>query len=79
MIQLAHDVDFLSKLLETLFSFHEAEVETFYRVLDTSGFVGDEPNKAGDARTKDGTIMNAIIDFLDRFTEWYLDVSRARH
>ena len=76
MIELAHDVNFLSKLLETFLGFHETKIETLHSIFDTGGFVRDEPNKAGNAGAKDGTVMYAIIDLLNRFAEWYLCIKR---
>ena len=77
MIELAHDVNFLSKLLETFLGFHETQIETLHCILDTGGLVRDEPNEAGNAGAKDGTVMHAIVDLLNRLAEWYLGARRA--
>ena len=72
VIELAHDVDLLSELLESLLGFHEAEVETFHSIFDTGGFVRNEPNEAGNARSEDGAVMHAIINFLNWLAKRYL-------
>ena len=77
MIELAHDVNFLSKLLETFLGFHETKIETFHCILDTGSLVRDEPHEAGDAGAKNGAVVHTIIYFLNRFTEWYLGARRV--
>ena len=57
--------------------FHETQIETLHCILDTGGLVRDEPNEAGNAGAKDGTVMHAIVDLLNRLAEWYLGARRA--
>jgi hypothetical protein len=77
MIQLAHDEDLFSKLLETFRRVNEPKVKTLNGILDSSGLVGHKAYKARDTRTQDRSVVNTIINFFDGFSERNFNVNHV--
>jgi hypothetical protein len=72
MIELTHDEDFVAQLTETFGTVNETNVEAFDGVLDARGAVRHETDHARHARPQDGTVVDAFVDFFNRFAKWSL-------
>jgi hypothetical protein len=72
MIQLTHDEDFVAQLTQSFGRVNETNVEALDGVLDARGAVRHETDNARHARTQYGTVVDAFVDFFNRFAKWSL-------
>mmetsp|Transcript_23961 Transcript_23961/g.52414 ORF Transcript_23961/g.52414 Transcript_23961/m.52414 type:complete len:236 (+) Transcript_23961:2333-3040(+) len=74
VIELAHDEYFFPQLHKSLLRIDQSQIQALNGVLDPGGLVRDQTNDAGDARSKDRTGLDPIVDLLDGFSKGDLHV-----
>jgi hypothetical protein len=67
MVQLAHNVNFLSQLLKTFCARNEPQVQALDGILDASHFMSDEADDSGNSRSQDATRVNVVVNFFNWF------------
>mmetsp|Transcript_8656 Transcript_8656/g.15623 ORF Transcript_8656/g.15623 Transcript_8656/m.15623 type:complete len:306 (+) Transcript_8656:2152-3069(+) len=67
MIQLAHDEDFFSQLCEAFLGINQPQIQTLDGIFYASCLVGNQSNQARDSRSQDGSRMDTVVDFFNRF------------
>lgn len=75
MVELAHDEDLVTELLEPLCRIDHAQVKDLDGVLESGGPMQDEPNEAGNAATQHRPVVYSVVYFLN----WLPERSRDPH